>query len=112
MMAPRVSESSTPKRWSAVFGPCVDSTLRFLERMSARVMRQSLSALVLAMACSESDCCSAVFDCRYCQTDVAMSPATPMTKLDRKPEYVWLKWPNFEISCGGGGVASLTARRI
>jgi len=35
-----------------------------------------------------------------------------MTKLDRKPEYVWMKWPNFEISCGGGGVASLTARRI
>ena len=82
--APRVSDSSTPKRWSALPGPCADSTLRFLDRISARAMRQSLSALVRAMACSDRACSAAICDCRYCQIDVATRPATPMTKLDRK----------------------------
>ena len=25
--------------------------------------------------------------------DVATKPATPITKLDKKLEYVWMKWP-------------------
>src|SRR4051812_30965486 len=95
MMLPRVSESSTPKRWSAVFAPCVESTFRFFERISARVMRQSFSALVLAMACSERAFSAAVCELLYCHTDVAMRPATPITKLERKLEYVWMKRPNF-----------------
>ncbi len=85
-IAPRVSDSNTPKRWSAVCGPCVDSTVRFLARISARAMRQSLSALVRAIACSERAASAAVSDCRYCQIDVAARPATPMTNVDRKLE--------------------------
>ncbi len=86
MMLPRVSDSSTPKRWSAVPAPCADSTFRFLPRISARAMRQSLSALARAAACSDRACSTAICDWRYCQIDVAISPATPMTKLDRKAE--------------------------
>ena len=36
------------------------------------------------MVCSERACSAAVCDWRYCQIDVATSPATPITKLDRK----------------------------
>ncbi len=85
MIAPRVSDSSTPKRWSALPGPCADSTFRFFDRISARAMRQSFSALVSAIDCSERACWAAICDWRYCQIDVATRPATPMTKLDRKP---------------------------
>jgi hypothetical protein len=69
-----------------------------------------LSAFVLAMAWSDTACCSAFFDWRNCHTDVATRPATPMTKLDRKLEYVWMKWPNFDVWCCG--MSSLTAAKI
>src|SRR5580692_7912914 len=96
MIAPRVSESSTPKRWSALPGPCADSTFRFLDRISARAIRQSFSALVWAIDCSERACWEAIWDCRYCQIEVATRPATPMTKLERKLWYVWMNFPSFD----------------
>src|SRR5450432_142224 len=106
MIAPRVSERSTPNRWSALPGPCADSTFRFLERISARAIRQSFSALVWAIDCSDRACWEAISDWRYCQIDVATRPATPMTKLERKPWYVWMNLPsfdNFSVAFGSSG---------
>jgi hypothetical protein len=39
-----------------VFAPCVESTFRFLAKISARAIRHSLSALVAAIFCSDSAC--------------------------------------------------------
>ena len=67
-----------------------------MERISARAIRQSFSALVWAIDCSDRACWEAIWDCRYCQIEVATSPATPMTKLERKLWYVWMNFPSFE----------------
>src|SRR5438132_300059 len=48
-MSPRVSDSGTPKRRSAVFDPWVESTSRFLDRISARAIRQSFLYLSSAI---------------------------------------------------------------
>src|SRR3954451_13516823 len=88
-IAPRVSDSSTPKRWSAVCGPCVERMFRFFDRISARAMRQSLSALVRAIACSDFAAWAEVTDWRYCQIDVAIRPARPRNSVDSGPWYSW-----------------------
>src|SRR5262245_34799671 len=53
-------------------------------------MRQSLSALVRAIACSDSACFAVVIDCRYCQIDVAIRPARPRNNVDSAPWYSWM----------------------
>ena len=86
MIAPRVSDSSTPKRWSARVRP--------LRRQHVQVLGQDLGArdapVVLGLGLGDrllgrAPARAAICDCRYCQIDVAISPATPMTKLERKP---------------------------
>src|SRR5437763_1347311 len=62
---------------------------RFFERISARAMRQSLSALVRAIACSDRACAAVVTDWRYCQIDVATSPARPRNSVESGPWYSW-----------------------
>jgi hypothetical protein len=39
--------------------------------------------------------------------EVATSPATPITKLDKKLEYVWMKWPILEGEWGMGVVVTV-----
>src|SRR5689334_3991119 len=62
---------------------------RFFDRISARAMRQSLSALVRAIACSDFACWADVTDWRYCQMDVATRPARPRNSVERGPWYSW-----------------------
>src|SRR5205085_3932692 len=76
-------------RWSAVCGPCVERMFRFFERISARAIRQSLSAFVRAIACSDRAASAEVTDWRYCQIDVATRPATPRNSVDSGPWYSW-----------------------
>ena len=52
-------------------------------------MRQSLSALVRAIACSDFAAWAEVTDWRYCQIDVATRPATPRNSVDSGPWYSW-----------------------
>jgi hypothetical protein len=55
-----------------------------LARISARAIFQSLSYFSRASFSCVSDSAAAVFDCRYCQIEVAINPASPITKLERK----------------------------
>jgi hypothetical protein len=66
--------------------------------MSARVIFQLLSAAVSAAFCWASAWLRVVSDCRNCQIDVAISPATPITKLDRNVWYRMMKRPSFDVS--------------
>jgi hypothetical protein len=86
IISPRVRESSTPKRLSAVSGFWVDRTSRFLARISARAIRQSLRAFSRAISVWASAWVREISPWRYCQIEVATSPATPMTKVERKVE--------------------------
>src|SRR6185369_8108010 len=72
--------------------------LRFFDRMSARVIFQLFSAAVSATFCWASAWLRVVSDCRNCQIDVAISPATPITKLDRNVWYRMMKRPSFDVS--------------
>ena len=65
-------------------------------------MRQSLSALVRAIACSDFAAWAAVIDCRYCQIDVAISPATPRNSVDSAPWYSWMNLASLLFLAGGG----------
>src|SRR3954470_8202943 len=105
-MLPRVSESKTPNLRSAEPGPWIASTSRFLARISARAIRQSFSALVLASSLWVRASTAALTDWRYCQIEVAISPAMPMTKLERKLEYFSMNRPRRDENAGGGGEAS------
>ena len=67
---------------------------RPLRRQHVQVLRQDLGArdppVVLGLGARDrllatAPARSAICDCRYCQIDVATRPATPITKLERKP---------------------------
>ena len=93
-------------------GPFDASTDRFFDRMSARVIFQLFSAVVSATFCWASAWLRVVSDWRYCQIDVAISPATPITKLDRNVWYRMMKRPSLDVSsaagfAGSGGAMSM-----
>src|SRR4051794_36534984 len=111
MMLLRVSESRTPNRRSALSRFWSARTSRFLARISARAMRQSFSALVLAMSSCEAAWRRVISAWRNCQMVVATSPATPMTKLERKPWYFWMNWPSRDSAGGPSSAATLERRR-
>ena len=48
-------------------------------------MRQSLSALVRAIACSDFAASATVIDCQYYQIDVTINPTTPRNSVDSAP---------------------------
>src|SRR5215475_11994357 len=73
----------------------------FLLRMSARSIFQLFSACISAMCCCDAACCAAVADWRNCQIDVAASPATPSTVLDRSVAYFCKNRPSFELVSSG-----------
>ena len=72
-------------------------------------MRQSLSALVRAIACSDFAASAAVTDCRYCQIDVAISPATPRNNVDSAPWYSWMNLASLTLLARSGPAAALSA---
>src|SRR5262249_28283234 len=87
-------------------------TARFLARISARSIFQLFSACVSATFCCDSAWRRAISDWRYCQIEVAMRPAAPMTKLDRKPWYLRMKRPilvSGSVSAASAGLSSFFA---
>src|SRR5262245_35765995 len=77
--------------------------------MSARVIFQLFSAAVSATFSCASACLRVVSDCRYCQIEVAIRPATPMTKLDTKVWYRMMSRPIFDWSSSGPAAGEAVA---